>query len=180
MKDLVFSYIADIDRDLIVQQGIRAQVTRVRQPRPQSVNMVAPRPIAVPGAQPALITDTDVWESAPQLKATRPRRDNKNGGSAPPSIPLRMLLPKGQQRPRTMLSRTHALSPPSMPTPPMSPSCVSVDSRPSSINPRFSDAHVEYVGKDCVIHNGAQIVDIAMEFAALRAAPRLVSFPHQA
>ncbi|KAJ1966243.1 hypothetical protein GGI12_000205 [Dipsacomyces acuminosporus] len=59
-------------------------------------------------------------------------------------------------------------------TPPDSPMCAS--KRTSSINPRFSDAHFEYIGDDCVIHNGMQTIDIALEFATQRAAPRLVNF----
>ncbi|PIA13394.1 hypothetical protein COEREDRAFT_83509 [Coemansia reversa NRRL 1564] len=190
MNDLVFSYIADIDQELVVMQGISAQVTRVRQQHCSASRRR--RSLAVPAkmiprtATPALATlsttSVSPYKAIPMaVKSTRPRKDYRNGSSAPSSIPLRMLLPRGQQQQQhEYVSLQHADTAPvgCLLTPPMSPSCMSVGSRTSSINPRFSDAHIEYVGKDCVIHNGAHIVDIAMEYASQRAAPRLVSFPN--
>ncbi|KAJ1830959.1 hypothetical protein LPJ63_004605 [Coemansia sp. RSA 2711] len=179
MGDLALSYIADIDQELVVMQGISAQITRIRQQRSacrrKSVGAL-PKPIAVPNAAAALSTHISTWKSMPQIKHTRSRKDDRNGSSAPPSIPLHLLLPKHPRSPTRVVTAPAA----SMPTPPMSPGCMSVGSRTSSINPRFSDAHVEYIGKDCVIHNGAHTIDIAMEFATQRAAPRLVSFPQHA
>ncbi|KAJ2444657.1 hypothetical protein IW137_000434 [Coemansia sp. RSA 1287] len=166
--DLVLAYIADIDQELVVIQGISAQITRGRQQ-----NNPANRR---PASSRSIPTHILIPEAIPTVSRTRLRKDNKNRSSAPPSIPLRMLLPKGQFQRMSVVQKviTPATS---IPTPPMSPGCMSVNSRTSSINPRFSDAHIEYIGQDCVIHNGAQMVDIAMEFATQRAAPRLVSFP---
>ncbi|KAJ2339135.1 hypothetical protein GGF43_006711, partial [Coemansia sp. RSA 2618] len=175
VSDLVLGYIADIDQELVVMQGISAQITRVRQQsglasrRRKSMGGV-PKHISIPEAPAALSAQISTWKAMPPIKTTRPRKDGKNGSSAPPSIPLRMLLPKGQ---RSSVLRVVTAPAASLPTPPMSPSCMSVGSRSSSINPRFSDAHIEYIGRDCVIHNGAHTVDIAMEFATQRAAPRL-------
>ncbi|KAJ2082899.1 hypothetical protein H4R24_001229 [Coemansia sp. RSA 988] len=189
MNDLVLSYIADIDQELMVIQGISAQVTRVRQQhcnahrRRQS--FAVPAMMVSKTAAPATLSTTPVspCNTIPMAaKPSRPRKDSKNGSSAPPSIPLRMLLPKSMQQQRECIPLLRAATAPasSTLTPPMSPGYMSVGSRTSSINPRFSDAHIEYVGRDCVIHNGAHIVDIAMEYASQRAVPRLVSFPNHA
>ncbi|KAJ2122082.1 hypothetical protein IW147_003674 [Coemansia sp. RSA 720] len=178
--DLVLGYIANIDQEFVVMQGISAQITRGRQQsspvyrRPASSRSI-PTHISIPEAPAELSTQISTWKAMPTVNRTRLCKDNKNRSSAPPSIPLRMLLPKGQFQ-RTSVVRDVTL-PTSIPTPPMSPGCMSASSRSSSINPRFSDAHIEYIGQDCVIHNGAQMVDIAMEFATQRAAPRLVSLP---
>ncbi|KAJ2269277.1 hypothetical protein EV176_004670 [Coemansia sp. RSA 451] len=181
VSDLVLGYIADIDQELIVMQGISAQITRGRQQsspanrRPASSRSI-PTHISIPEAPAELSNQISTWKTMPIVSRARLRKDSKNGSSAPPSIPLRMLLPKGQFQ-RLSVVREVITPATRIPTPPMSPSCMLVNSRTSSINPRFSDAHIEYIGQDCVIHNGAQMVDIAMEFATQRAAPRLVSLP---
>ncbi|KAJ2785772.1 hypothetical protein H4R18_000318 [Coemansia javaensis] len=183
MDDLVLSYIAGIDRELVVLQGISAQITRVRQPatpglrRASGLEMLPRALLAQPAAAAALSTQqTGTRKSAPP-RTTRPRRDSRNGSSAPPAIPLRMLLPRAQNSPllpppQLLLRPAHDTG---LTSPPMSPAASAAAAAAAS-TARFSDAHIEYVGRDCVIHNGAQVVDIAMEHAAHRATPRLVNF----
>ncbi|KAJ2851392.1 hypothetical protein IWW36_001159 [Coemansia brasiliensis] len=174
MNELALSYIADIDQELIVMQGISAQITRVRQHGHTVSRLRRKSTDGMPSLQflhPASeLAQTNIRKSMPQIKAMQPQKESKPASNTTSSIPLRLLLPGN--RPPSM-ARMSPRSTASMPTPPMSPACL----EGASINPRFSDAHIEYIGKDCVIHNGTHTVDIAMEFAAQRAAPRLVSFP---
>ncbi|KAJ2454559.1 hypothetical protein EV183_001430 [Coemansia sp. RSA 2336] len=163
MDELSLSYIADIDQELVVLQGISAQISRVRQSAPRlrrkSTGM-PPLEFLHPAKELA-----QTLKSMPRIKTTRPH-SSKATSSSTSSIPLRRLLP-GKQTPS--LARMSPRSTASMPTPPMSPASLEGSMR-------FSDAHIEYFGSDCVIHNGTHTVDIAMEFATQRAAPRLVSF----
>ncbi|KAJ2716263.1 hypothetical protein H4R19_000751 [Coemansia spiralis] len=197
LEDLALGYISGIDRDLVVLQGISAQITRVRRPLSPARGLKHQQPpvldaqpalFAPAGAPPALTTHVDPWGPMAAPGTTRPRKCSKNGSSAPPPIPLHLLLPRGPpHRPPSLA--TYAPTPPSplvvppiqrvgsvplhgIASPPMSPVAVP--------NPaRFSDAHIEYIGRDCVIHNGTHTVDVAVEYAARRAAPRLVNFSYK-
>ncbi|KAJ1736185.1 hypothetical protein LPJ61_000144 [Coemansia biformis] len=184
LDTLVLSYIADIDRELVVLQGISAQITRARQPlsptlgprrRRKSGLEMMPKYISRPGAPAALKTHVDSWGATQYDTTTRPRINSRDGGSMSPSIPLHLLLPRSPTNLTSPLPLQRTASAPGhgMVSPPMSPGAASTSSR-------FSDAHIEYIGRDCVIHNGAQMVDIAMEYAAQRAAPRMVNIPHGA
>ncbi|KAJ1742076.1 hypothetical protein H4R22_001183 [Coemansia sp. RSA 1290] len=167
MNELALSYIADIDQELVVLQGISAQISRIRQSAPRLRRKSTGMP-SVELLHPANeLTQTNIRKSMPQIKTARPH-SSKTTSSSTSSIPLRRLLPGNRS---SSLARMSPRSTASMPTPPMSPASLE-----GSINPRFSDAHIEYFGRDCVIHNGTHTVDIAMEFATQRAAPRLVSF----
>ncbi|KAJ2655772.1 hypothetical protein IW148_005911, partial [Coemansia sp. RSA 1199] len=119
--DLVLGYIADIDQEFVVMQGISAQITRGRQQsspvyrRPASSRSIPTR-ISVPKSPAELSAQISTWKAMPTVNRTRLCKDNKNRSSAPPSIPLRMLLPKGQFQ-RTSVVRDVTL-PTSIPTPP--------------------------------------------------------------
>ncbi|KAJ1936845.1 hypothetical protein EC988_008075 [Linderina pennispora] len=176
---------SEIYRDLVLLQGMSAQTSRLRRRRRSLMLMQrmfeATKPYQPDRSQPTSPTYMTSPTSmtfqripTPDETAQRPStmgsmtmamRRNKSRASAP--IPLKLLLPGSAGAGRPMSCKVRAMAtPPASPTP----------SR-ASINPRFSDAHVEYVGRDCVIHNGAQAIDIAAEFATQRAAPRLVQFP---
>ncbi|KAJ2144270.1 hypothetical protein IW136_001399, partial [Coemansia sp. RSA 678] len=88
--DLVLGYIADIDQELVVIQGIIAQITRGRQQN----SPMNRRPAS--SSSRSMPTHISIPEAMSTVSRTRLRKDSKNRSSAPPSIPLRMLLPKGQ------------------------------------------------------------------------------------
>ncbi|KAJ1797951.1 hypothetical protein LPJ59_002814 [Coemansia sp. RSA 2399] len=203
MGDLSFKYIADMERDMVVLQGISAQIRRVerrelepwhqqRRRKCDSLQMVPLSMAAIPVLRPATASGssaklTAVTPSPPQITARRQRQRSRTAGNVgSPSIPLRLLLPKCHsssvvQRcklPADTIAADHGFGPAdafgdrnSTPLVVQSSPLAS----PASINPRFSDAHFEYIDNDCVIHNGMQMVDIGLEYATQRAAPRLIS-----
>ncbi|KAJ1947691.1 hypothetical protein GGF37_000275 [Kickxella alabastrina] len=160
MVELMLRYMGDMDQELVMTRGISAQTNRTRRrrgltmPRPQTP---LPRPSTM-SALPSPPPIESFWSNS--MRSSKPLSS--------PSIPLRMLLPSNAP---TFKFRTESyLMASSVPTSPTFGSKELV----------FSDAHVEYVGGDCVIHNGMQMVDITLEFAAQRAAPKLVSYPFKA
>ncbi|KAJ2509834.1 hypothetical protein GGI11_001838 [Coemansia sp. RSA 2049] len=202
MSSLSFKYIADLEREMVVIQGIAAQIRRVerreleqrRLPRRKCDSLQAQLPLpmaAVSAPRPATAsgatTNYTSKLSAPQTAERRQRLRSRTAGNAgSPSIPLRLLLPKTHmpsavQRCKVSASAiadggTFGVSDVFSNCSPMLESAQSSPlASPASINPRFSDAHVEYIDNDCVIHNGMQMVDIGLEYATQRAAPRLIS-----
>ncbi|KAJ1724152.1 hypothetical protein LPJ53_001549 [Coemansia erecta] len=178
MEALALRYVADIERDLVMTQGISAQSSRTRRRRgttmPQNTPSFSPTPTLTTRSATA-----HSWSVDPPV--LRPR-----DSTLTPAIPLHRLLPKS--RPPTTaaaasdataswkhLSTGRLLTSQSC-SMALSPNCQAP--RAVSLSPRFFDAHVEYIGRDCVIHNGMQIIDVKIEFAQQRAAPRLINFPH--
>ncbi|KAI9501881.1 hypothetical protein BX070DRAFT_236160 [Coemansia spiralis] len=153
-----------MDKEMVVLQGIAAQIKRVErrqwERRRKCDSLQVPQTLAATIRRPATAS------GAIHPQAGRPRNSSRASNAGSPSIPLRLLLPKppAQRCCMQLPSQSSALEPPASPV-------------STSINPRFSDAHVEYIDNDCVIHNGMQMVDIALEFATQRAAPRLISLP---
>ncbi|KAJ2549478.1 hypothetical protein EV175_004432 [Coemansia sp. RSA 1933] len=201
MSDLPFKYSADMEREMVVLQGIAAQIKRVerreldpwRQQRRKcdSLQMVpltmASLPVLRPATASGSSTKFTAAPSPPQSAARRQRQRSKTASNAgSPSIPLRLLLPKCNSSPAVqrcklsvdILAASHEFGTADAFDDQSTTPAVFQSSplaSPASINPRFSDAHFEFIDNDCVIHNGMQMVDIGLEYATQRAAPRLIS-----
>ncbi|KAJ2814664.1 hypothetical protein FBU31_007208 [Coemansia sp. 'formosensis'] len=174
--DLMLEYMPGIDHEMVILQGMVAQVSRSRRRRgslASSRQSLGPPPIARPmtaTARPA--TSLSLDSAVPSM---RHQRDSKSPVAV--SIPLRLLLPSN--RPSLSVDRS---SPKSLAFSPILPAAMlastNQDSFPTS--DWFSGAQVEYIGKDCVYHNGTQMIDVAVELPIQRAIPRIISIPYRA
>ncbi|KAJ2724889.1 hypothetical protein GGI07_001638 [Coemansia sp. Benny D115] len=199
MSDFIAKMAAGMEKDLLLLQGTAAQSSRMQRrrgmtiPRPQDTYTDSVRCPSIlsshslHGSLPSSSTTTiSTTTSAPSWTEERTssnlrlRRDKLADPIASPSIPLRLLLPANRSPSSMAIELPRAASYSRSSVLPASPTFGTFASPRTSVNPRFTEAHVEYIGNDCVIHNGMHMVDVALEFAAQRAAPRLVSFPHNA
>ncbi|KAJ2879778.1 hypothetical protein IWW38_006058 [Coemansia aciculifera] len=181
--DLLLEYVPATDHEMVILQGMVAQVTRSRRRRgslASSRQSLGPPPIDRPlttasAARPATALSLD---SA--VRPTHHQRDCKSPSSTAVSIPLRLLLPSN----RPSLSVDRPSSKASLTFSPILPAAMLGSMGQDLSLPAsewFSSAQVEYIGRDCVYHNGTQMVDVAAELLPIqRAVPRIISIPYRA
>ncbi|KAJ2639422.1 hypothetical protein GGF40_000882 [Coemansia sp. RSA 1286] len=174
-----------MEQELILSQGISAQSIRAGRRRGTFASETHSRPMTSrlstqPATPPNSLLTHRSWSDEPSVfrRYTRPAIRSPAASSSP-QIPLRMLLPSTSRMTSPMPGSKNArIESYALPDHFACSSASSSALSRESINSRFSEVQVEYIEGDCLIHNGMQMVDFGMEFAAQRATPRLVSFPH--
>ncbi|KAJ2336729.1 hypothetical protein GGI00_000670 [Coemansia sp. RSA 2681] len=180
--DMLLEYVPATDHEMVILQGMVAQVARSRQRRgslASSRQSLGPPPIARPMTATTAPRPATALSLDSAVQSTRYQRDCKSPGSTAVSIPLRLLLPNN----RPSLSADRPGSKALLAISPVLPVAVlaSTSQDLPSTSEWFSDAQVEYIGKDCVYHNGTQMIDVAAELLPVqRAVPRLISIPYRA
>ncbi|KAJ1824794.1 hypothetical protein GGH91_000494 [Coemansia sp. RSA 2671] len=177
--DLLFGYVPGTDHEMVILQGMVAQVTRSRRRRGSlapSRQSLGPPPAARPTTAAARpVTALSLDSAVPPAKH---QRDCKSPSNVAVSIPLRLLLPSN----RPSLSGDRPISKSSLSFSPVLHAAMLASTNRDSLptGDWFSGAQVEYIGKDCVYHNGTQMVDVAVELPVQRAIPRIISIPYRA
>ncbi|KAJ2490304.1 hypothetical protein IWW37_003261 [Coemansia sp. RSA 2050] len=179
--DMLFEYVPGTDHEMVILQGMVAQVTRSRRRRGSlapSRQSLGPPPVARTTTASGVARPTTALSLDSAVPPTRHQRDYKSPSNVAVSIPLRLLLPSN--RPSLSADRPSSKSALSF-SPVLHAAMLASTNRDSlPASNWFSSAQVEYIGKDCVYHNGTQMVDVAVELPIQRAIPRIISIPYRA
>ncbi|KAJ2747195.1 hypothetical protein GGI20_000716 [Coemansia sp. BCRC 34301] len=180
--DLLLEYVPSTEHEMVILQGMVAQVTRSRRRRgslASSRQSLGPPPITRPMTTTTTVRPATALSLDSAVQPARHQRECKSPSTTTTSIPLRLLLPSNRpslsaDRPSSKALLTFS---PTLPAAMLTPMSQDL----SLTGEWFSDAQVEYIGKDCVYHNGTQMIDVAIEPLLIqRAVPRIISIPYRA
>ncbi|KAJ2051110.1 hypothetical protein GGH13_008673 [Coemansia sp. S155-1] len=179
--DTMFEYVPATDHEMVILQGMVAQVTRSRRRRgslASSRQSLGPPPMARPMTAITTVRPATALSLDSAVSSIRHQRDCKSPSNVAVSIPLRLLLPSNRPSlsadgPSPKSSRTFS---------PTLPAAMLASTNQDYLltSDWFSGAQVEYIGNDCVYHNGTQMIDVAVELPIQRAIPRIISIPYRA